>query len=146
MNNIFKKIIDDLTNCVCNDFHVIEGGGLIIYLKELNNISSTGKRLWIDCAWRLQNAGIINIGSLDESSMILERLTSIIGKQIQSVSICGISGDLKLCLSNEIIFQTFGYAVVDELWELRDPLGVRMGVGPGFEAFERLESPDSKSS
>ncbi|GBC59959.1 hypothetical protein DENIS_0917 [Desulfonema ishimotonii] len=139
MINILKQIV----NHTCQDFHLLEGGTLILYIGEV--ISSkpfrTAYRLWIDCSWRLQNYEKLLIGSLNDSELILDTIQIIVGKKIKKVDVNSF-GDLSIEFEGPYHLKTFSYSTQDDIWELRRADGYRFGISSELKQYEKFEQPD----
>jgi hypothetical protein len=142
MMTISHTISEQIVSGRCGDFRLVEGGTLILYFGPANERHSFDKRIWIDCAWRLRTPESIKAGSLDDPSIILAEIEQIKGQIVDVVDVDEVSGDLRLAFHNGLMIETFGYSVADEHWEFRRSDGLRVGVGPMHQPFERLEDPD----
>ena len=143
MNDLASRMSEQLCGQRCLDFRFVEGGTLILYFAPYSGEGTSQKRLWIDCAWRIQVNQMIPIGSIDDSDDVVMTLQLIIGLSLQALSLCELSGDLRLEFANDVVIETFGYSICCELWEFRRSDGLRLGVGPGFMPFDRLEDADA---
>lgn len=141
--NITEQLHAQILRKTCVRFRLVSGGTLILYLGNCQ-FDDTAHELtfWIDCAWRLRRGSLVEVGSLDEADMVLRQLRQIEGLAIKGVSVDNDTGDLCVYLDDGLSIETFGYAVIDELWELRRKDGFRLGVGPQFQPFTRYENPD----
>ena len=136
-------ILKQITNHVCRDFLLLEGGTLILYIGDIINVKpfQTVYRLWIDCAWRLQNSERILIGSLNDSEIILKLMQIVICKSISAINATQY-GDLSVEFEGGYSVRTFSYSTQDDIWELRRTDGYRFGIGAGLIQYEKFEQPD----
>jgi hypothetical protein len=144
MIDIEPRLCEQLIGKQCRNFRFLEGGTLILYFISTDAEAAVGKglRLWIECAWRLHDGQAVQTGSMDDNSCIINSLQHLTGSTLRSLSFVGRFGDLRLQFANGAVFETFGYSVSSELWELRRPDGLRLGIGPGFAPFERIVGAD----
>ena len=145
MITIRNKVSEQVVGKKCNRFRLIEGGTLILYLNSSTNTELSDYRIWIDCAWRLRDSKSIKVGSLDESDIVLKELYVLKDLTLELVDVDRDTGDLRLLFQGGTVIETFGYSIADEHWELRRSDGLRIGVGPSYQAFERFEEADHKS-
>lgn len=137
-----QRLNEFLLDRQCINFRFVEGGDVVLYVALPEQRRAQPDRLWLESAWRLRDAARIRIGSLDHSEQIVGVLQGIVGTRIQWISIGDITGDLRIGLSNDLVIETFGRSIADEQWEFRAADGVRFGVGPDFQPFERIDKTD----
>ncbi len=147
MKKIENIISEQLVGRQCNWFRYLAWGTVILYFKDKDfdtNPDSHGKKFWIDCAWRLCKHEAILVGSLDEPDKILRELKRIENQTLNSFEVNEISGDLRLAFQDGLVIESFTHAVATELWEFRRSDGLRIGIGPELQPYERFEEPDQE--
>lgn len=140
MSMIAERISSETVGKICSQFRFVEGGTLILYFNSSGN--DAGTRLWIDCPWRFREPKRVLVGSMDESELVLQMLQGVTGLEVKAFSVDDATGDFKLVFTTNLVVETFGHTTIDEIWELRDKSGLRLGMGPQSKPFERIENPD----
>ena len=140
MTTLSAEMKRRLVSLSCNEFRLIEGGTLILYVGDKNDPEISPRyTMWINCAWRLCGIDGMKVGSLDDSAKVLESLLELKGNRLTVVEVDQKTGDLVICFATGVFIEAFCYSVQDEQWELRGADGLRIGIGPDNSPFERYE-------
>lgn len=140
-----KKILSNIAHLECRGTLLVEGGTLVLYLGEVlcQKPFLTTWRLWIDCAWRLENSDKVIIGSMDEAELVNKEIKNLHGSKLVDIKYDELSKDLALGFDSGFKLKVFTYSVEDEQWELRKSDGYRLTLGSELNFVEKMEKPDS---
>ena len=137
MSSVQEKLSFRVVGARFDDFRLVEGGTLILYLAS-GLADRANAKMWIDCAWRVITNGRVVACSLDDSDSVLPALNDVHGRTIQRVHVDDCSKDFQLHFTEGVMIEGFCHSTQMELWELRGEDGYRLGVGEKLEMFERL--------
>ena len=136
------QLDDDLRPLIglqCDNFRLIVGGSLILYLGPRAPQSQMSEwRLHLEPAWRLEQNRRPIIGSFDTPTDAHDALQSIaslqplIGKRLTSVDVGVPIMDLTLTFDRGYTLRTFAHSVNDGgNWEFRHGSGLRIALADG---------------
>lgn len=119
----------------CQDFRLIAGGSLILYIGDRSEKSPlTEWRLHIEPAWRLEIATGAVVGSFDTpvgrdgAEHVLVILRKLIGQRLATFHVGAPVLDLEMTFDDGSALRTFSHSVDGENWELRHRSGQRIGM------------------
>lgn len=138
------NVLSQLIGLKCSGSLVAEACALIVYLGDIITPEPlmTEWRLWVDCAWRLENSDGLVAGSLDDAQVSVKALRVLEGQTLRNLEFQAKTHDLILQFDGEKWLRVFPHSVMDEQWQLRKSDGYRLTFGPAVSVTERRESPD----
>ncbi len=141
-----KNILNKLATNKCVDFLYSAEFNVILYFGNIENTVPflTTWRLFIDCAWRIENNNKVIVGSSDESNRIVNSLKILQGLEVKVIEYCEVSKNFNIIFESGIIFTCFVNATDLDQWTLRKSDGYRLQLDINLKIVEYWEESDKK--
>lgn len=136
--------LDELHGRTLHAFDYVHHSLLSLFFDfDPDAFNQSGRRLYIDCAWRFVREDAIVVGSANDASAIVSALESMVGEDVASTRVNRFNGDIVVEFTGGARIETFNYARRFCQWEFQRFDGLRIGFGEGAVPYFRMETPDS---